>query len=167
MGNSLGKTREKRKFFMVFDDWFHSPSFRDLSCPARCLYFEFLKIYHPSKNGELSISTRNAKKLLRVCENTAIKAFDELVEHGFLILINYHNWTQRKAREYELTTEKKGDRQPSNLWQSWELGKPVNSLPKKNPRPQIVGQSASECWAVCFRMWGSSASKCWAEVILL
>ena len=90
-----------------------SPAYRDLSPNARCLLEEFQRIYRPGRNGALSISTRNATKLLNVAEPTAMKAFDSLTTHGFLILKNHENWFQRKAREWALTFEPINGREPS------------------------------------------------------
>jgi len=143
MGNPLGKTRTKVRFLTIEADWFESPAYRNLSMTARNLLTEFLNIYRPGRNGKLSISTRNASERLSVSENTCIKAFGELVEHGFLILTNHENWIQGKARQFELTVRKTDNRVQIDSWKNWELGRPVSKLPeRKKPRPQKLRLSA-------------------------
>ena len=145
MGKPLGKTKKKCRFIQKESDWFDSDAYRDLNCTARCLIDEFLNIYRPNRNGQLSISTRKAAKLLSVSENTAIKAFRDLVEHGFLILSNHHCWTQGKAREYELTVREEDGRTAKNSWQIWKPGNPVTKLPvHKNSRPQKLRHCTSK-----------------------
>jgi len=149
MGNSLGKTKKKSRFLQIECEWFNSPAYRDLSPTAVCLLLEFLNVYYPNRNGRLSISTRDASKKIGVSENTCIKAFHGLVEHGFLILTNHHNWTQGKAREFELTVKPLDNRVAKDSWKQWEPDKPVGELPKrKKPRPQLLRRTASKSEAV-------------------
>jgi hypothetical protein len=149
MGNPLTRTKKKSRFLKIECEWFNSSAFRDLTPVAVCLLLEFLNVYYPSRNGRLSISTRDASKKIGVSENTCIKAFHDLVEHGFLILTNHHNWTQGKAREFELTVKPLEGRVAKNSWNRWEPGKPVGELPKrKKPRPQKLMRSASKIEAV-------------------
>lgn len=119
MGKPLGKTKAKGAFFIVECRWIESPAYRDLSSTARSLLIEFLNIYRPGRNVSLVISTRQASDRLSVSENTGIKAFHELVEHGFLCLTNHDNWTQRKAREFELTVREMKDNTPKDNWMFW------------------------------------------------
>lgn len=144
MGNSLGKIKSNVRFLTIEADWFESPAYRDLSMTARNLLTEFLNIYRPTLNGKLSISTRRASDRLSLSENTCIKAFGELVEHGFLILVNHESWTQGKAREFELTVRPMpGSLAGKNCWKDWEPGRPVSKLPnKKKSRPQKLRLSA-------------------------
>lgn len=98
---------------------FDSPAYRDLSLSARVLLDEFMHLYRPDRNGTLSISTKNAAKRLNCAEKTAMKAFPELVEHGFLALTEGHYWQQRKAREWRLTFEPCHGREPTDEWKEW------------------------------------------------
>jgi len=98
---------------------FDSPAYRDLSLAARALLDEFTHIYRPERNGALSISTKNAARQLNCNERTAIKAFQELIEHGFLMLTEGHYWQQRKAREWRLTFEPCNNREPTDEWEQW------------------------------------------------
>ena len=142
MAKALGKNKRGGPFFVVHAEWYKSPAFMELSVYAKSLLFLFLDIYRPGRNGALSISTRNAMRLIPASERPCLHAFTELMEHGFLVLTNCENWTKRKAREFELTIMETDGRQPKDLWKNWQPNKPVLKLPvKKNPRPYIVGQS--------------------------
>ncbi len=143
MGKPLAKTKTKGRFLTIEAYWFESAGYRDLSMTARSLLTEFINIYRPGRNGKLSISVRHASGLLSVSENTCIKAFKELVEHGFLTLTNHENWVQGRAREFELTVRSVDGRVQSDKWMEWEPGKPVAELPrKKKSRPQVLKLSA-------------------------
>ena len=144
MGKPLGKTISKERFIKIESHWFESPAYRDLRPVARCLLTEFINIYRPDRNGTLSLSTRNAAKRIGVAENTIIKAFNDLVGHGFLILTSHQIWTQGMAREFELTVRNMGLRVAKDSWKLWQPGKPVATLYcKKN--------TTSKTEVVCLR----------------
>ena len=133
MGKSLRKVRSKDRFIKIESSWFESPAFRDLCPLSRCLLIEFVSIYRPGRNGELVLSTRQAAKRIGVAENTVIKAFHDLVEHGFLILTSHQNWMQGMAREFELTVMGIDLRVSKDSWKQWKPGKPVATLYRKKP----------------------------------
>ena len=143
MGRPLGSAKKKVRFIQIEADWFESPAYRDLSMTARNLLIEFINIYRPGRNGKLSISTKNAAKLLSLSENTCIKAYRELAEHGFLCLTNYENWMQGKARQFELTIRPTEGSVEKDSWKKWEPGETVFTLPEtKNSRPQKLRLTA-------------------------
>jgi hypothetical protein len=123
-------------FIQQHEEWLSSAAYRDLKPPARCLLEEFQRIYRPGRNGQLSISVANAKKLLNVSKETASKAFYDLSEHGFIVLTKGGLWQERKAREWKLTIEPCGTHEPTDEWKSWIKHNPVNLL-KKMPRRNI------------------------------
>ena len=133
MGKPLRKTKFIDRFIKIESKWFESPAYRDLRPVAKCLLNEFLNIYRPTRNGKLSLSTRNAAERIGVAENTVINAYHDLVEHGFLILTSHHNWTQGMAREFELTVRGIDVRAPKDSWREWKPGKPVATLYRKKP----------------------------------
>ena len=136
MGKSLGKAKPKDRFIKIESSWFESPAFRDLCPLSRCLLIEFVSIYRPGRNGELVLSTRQAAKRIGVAENTVIKSFHDLVEHGFLILTSHQKWMQGMAREFELTVRGIDVRAPKDSWRQWKPEKPVATLYCKKSRPQ-------------------------------
>ncbi|MBT2988023.1 MAG: hypothetical protein KME65_03575 [Candidatus Thiodiazotropha sp. (ex Ctena orbiculata)] len=114
-----------------------SPAYRDLKPAARCLIEEFQRLYRPGRNGRISISTKNAARLLNVTEPTAIKAFHEVEEHGFIRLSEGHSWMERKAREWRLTFEPGNNNQePTDEWREW--------VPKNKTRLKKQGQVCSK-----------------------
>ena len=136
MGKSLGKTKPIDRFIMIESKWFESSAYRDLRPVAKCLLIGFLNIYRPTRNGSLSLSTRNAAERIGVAENTVINAYHDLVEHGFLILTSHQNWMQGMAREFELTVRGIDVRVAKDSWKQWKPGKPVATLYRKKTRPQ-------------------------------
>jgi len=127
----VSKYTRKGGFIRRYELMLSSPTYRDLSPVAKCLLEEFQRIYRPSRNGQLSISVKNASELLNVHKDTAGRAFYELAEHGFIVLKKGHYWTQRLAREWAITFEELNGREPTDDWKKWELGKPVVKLSTK------------------------------------
>ena len=122
------------QFIQIPAEVLESNSYRALTPLARCLLTEFLIIYRPSRNGYLSISTLNAAARLNVTENTARKAFPELLDHGFLKLFNVQCWQQRKAREFAITFLPVNRSEPTDEWRIWA---------DKKPRPENLRLVAS------------------------
>lgn len=131
----------KQHYVQIYDDVLNSPAYLDLKPPARALLIEFCRIHRPSRNGALSISTREAVDRLNVTEPVALRAFAELTEHGFIRLTNHENWQERKAREWELTICACNGREPRNDWRNWVVGANLCPLPtkKKKNRPMKTG----------------------------
>jgi DNA-binding transcriptional MocR family regulator len=136
----MAKSKAYRRsggYVQKWEEILSSPAYRDLKPVARCLIEEFQRLYRPGRNGQLSISTKNASRLLNVTEPTAIKAFKEVEAHGFIKLSEGHRWTERKAREWRLTFEPGNNNQePTDEWRDWQ--------PKNNHRPKKQGQDCSK-----------------------
>ena len=140
----MPKTKHYRRsgaFLQQHEQWLTSPAYRDLKCDARCLLTEFQRLYRPDRNGKLSISLVNASTLLRVHPDTAGRAFDDLVEHGFLILRKGELWQRRLAREWELTIYPYEGHEPGDDWQGWKPGNHVRQVPRRKNRTQSKGQT--------------------------
>lgn len=128
------KPRRAGSYIQKHEEWLSSPAYRDLSCAARCLLDEFLRVYRPGRNGTLSISQRNAASLLGVHKNTATKAFRELDDHGFLVLTQGQYWQEGKAREWHLTIEVHEGREPTDNWKHWT---PKEAKAKSQPKARL------------------------------
>ena len=124
---------------MLHEEILASPAYRDLTPAARSLLTEFQRIYRPSRNGQLSIAVVNAAQLIKVHKDTALKQFNSLAEHGFIVLTKGAYWQERLAREWRLTFEECNGREPTDDWKRWRPGQPVVTLPKKS-RSQTKGQ---------------------------
>ena len=132
----------REHYLMLHDSLLNSAAYLDLKPPARALLIEFGRIYRPSRNGRLSISTRDATTRLNVTEPVALKAFADLASHGFIRLKNHESWAERKAREWELTMYGVDGREPANDWLAWTKGADLCPLPskyKKKSRPLKTG----------------------------
>ncbi len=117
---------------MLYRHYTSSPAYRDLKPPAKVLLLEFLESCFPQeRNGRLSISVKNAAEKLNVSKPTAIRAFNELAEHGFIVLVNGERWQERKAREWRLTIMPCNGREPSNEWEQWNSESPALDDSKK------------------------------------
>lgn len=128
------KSDPKEHHIRLYVAVLNSPAYLDLKPVARALLVEFARICHPTKNGRLSIPTREAVTRLNVTEPTAIKAFEELATHGFIRLKNHENWMERKAREWELTIKPVGNHEPRNDWMQWTKGANLCPLPTKQKK---------------------------------
>lgn len=129
--------RRQGGYVQKWEEILSSPAYRDLKPVGRCLIEEFQRLYRPGRNGQLSISTKNAAKLLNVTEPTAIKAFVELEVHGFIKLSKGYSWMERKAREWRLTFEPGNNNQePTDEWRDWK--------PNNNVRLKKQGQACTK-----------------------
>ena len=88
-----------------------SPAWQSLCCEARSLLIEIWRRHNGSNNGFISYSYREAKKALFIGSTKVKKAFDQLIDRGFLIIrrkssFNFKvNGGASRATEWELTTE--------------------------------------------------------------
>ncbi|OQX04540.1 MAG: hypothetical protein BWK73_35910 [Thiothrix lacustris] len=137
----MAKQASKEHHIRLHDSLLNGAAYLDLKPPARALLIEFLRIHRPSRNGRLSISTRDAVTRLNVTEPVVLKSYAELAEHGFIRLKNHESWTERKAREWELTMLSVNDHEPRNDWMHWTKGANLCPLPtkKKKSRPMKTG----------------------------
>lgn len=114
-----------------------SPAYRDLSTQARSLLIEFIRIYRPSRNGHLSISTRQAIEWLNISKETANKVFYELASHGFIKLAGLESWTQGKARTWYLTCREANNREATNEWMHWQPNANLCPLPTRSSKNKM------------------------------
>lgn len=71
----------------------------------------------------MHFSVKRAKDALGVSKPTAIKAFDELSNKGFIDLVNQHEWLNGRAREWRLTYLPYKGREPTDEWEDWRSEK--------------------------------------------
>lgn len=79
-----GRSKTDAKHVRLYATMTRSPAYRSLSCYARALLVELGMIHNSMNNGQLSMSYRQAAALLNVDKNTAMKAFRELEDRGFI-----------------------------------------------------------------------------------
>ncbi len=128
----MGVYKQEGHYLRLYDSLINSAAYRDLSSQAKCLLVEFARIYRPNRNGDLSISTRQAMKLIRISDVTAGRIFYELAAHGFIKQTLCESWTHGKARSFQITWEPSNGREPTNEWLHWEPGANLCPLPMKS-----------------------------------
>ena len=136
MGKS--KKREEGQYVPLPYSQLRSPAWRDLSGPAVKLWLELHTRFHGGNNGHLTLSYAEAGEILGMGKATVQRAYDELVEHGFLALEKKGNWYNRRAHEWRLTTKPvqtpKGKVSATQDWHRWQ--------PQKTKRGSEMGPSA-------------------------
>jgi hypothetical protein len=95
-----------------------SEEYRTLTHKARALLIEFQNIWTERRNGYLSISHRNAMRLLNCTSDTVTKAFEELERKRFLIRWDESSYQNRKAREYKISFQPFNGREPLHEWRT-------------------------------------------------
>jgi hypothetical protein len=100
------------RYVMLFHWMLNSNAWKDLSANARVIYLEISKRYNGSNNGFIVYSVREAARDLRRGHATAKRAFDELINHGFIVAeqrgqfhwkIDLTGMRHRPASEWRLT----------------------------------------------------------------
>ncbi len=93
------------RYFQLHHYMLKTDAWRALSVPARAVYVQIGSRYNGSNNGKLSCSVRAAATECNLANNTANRAFRELVDLGF-IEETRHGGLSRKTRiasEWRLT----------------------------------------------------------------
>lgn len=125
MGNyakSKGRSfRKGESFVMLRFDMIKSPAWLSLSCPARALWIEVMGRFKGYNNGEIPLSCREAAKLCGISKATASRAFDELIEKGFIEVGEHSSFTvkYKKARKWFVTHLDSEARPATNVWKKW------------------------------------------------
>ncbi len=117
--------RQDQRHIRLYREEYESPAFRSLSPAARALLLEFLMVCVPSRNGRLVLPVARAAKRLGVSENTVRKAYDDLLEKGFIAIREEAQWQNGRAREYRLTFEQSNGREPTDEWRDWTPDRPI------------------------------------------
>ena len=133
----MGKRRGRRSsgaFVMVDHFLMKSPAWQDLSGNAVKLLMHLMMLSqgnngwgHKDQQGQLFLSEREAASAIGVARNTASRAFDELIEHGFLCAVQQGHFhvKVRIATTWRLTFQPSPRRHqgPTNEWRQWRPGK--------------------------------------------
>ena len=135
-GRSVGVAR-----FVKLEHWMlKTLAWQSLPPAGRALYVELAQRYNGSNNGEISMSVREAAKLLHIAKETATKAFRELEHKGFIKCrkCGSFNYKLRHASTWILTEHAFNDELSSKEFASW---RPENleSGPKPETRCPRIG----------------------------
>jgi DNA-binding Lrp family transcriptional regulator len=84
---------------------FRCAAYRSLTLKARALVTELLDIHNGGNNGDIGLSVREAAKRCGVSSPTAMGAFDELIEKGFIKRMKPGSFSNRTklATKWQLT----------------------------------------------------------------
>jgi DNA-binding MarR family transcriptional regulator len=96
-----------------------SPAWRSLSPAAIKVWVELHTRFHGANNGKLHLSLDEGARLLGMGKATISRAFDELIEKGFVELTRRGHWYGRKASEYALTHKAHDGHPPKYTYKRW------------------------------------------------
>lgn len=149
MGKDAHRKRRRAggRFAQVQYAMLDSPAWRDLSGNAVKLLLHLMRLSqgnngwgHKDEPGRLYLSERQAAEAIAVSRNTASRAFAELIEHGFLRIVQAGHFDVKikLATVWRLTFEPypHAHKGPSNEWLRWH--------PEQNSRAQNLNGSGSK-----------------------
>ena len=114
-----------------------SDAWRSLSGSAVKLWLELHTRYNGGNNGKLHLSMKEAAQILGLGKATVKRAYDELVEKGFIALETPGNWYSRRAHDWRLTSKpmqtSKGKIPPTLDWQHWRPSQKQGQGSKSEP----------------------------------
>lgn len=111
-----------------------SDAFRQLSGNSLKVLIELRCRFNGSNNGKLFLSYEEASRFLGISKSSVKRAFDELIDKGFIKLRLAGNWNGRKASEWIITFLKYDGHPPTNDWAQWQPRKPLVPTKKTKPR---------------------------------
>lgn len=131
--NAKGRNKGEGQYMPLPYNLTRSAAFRRLSGNALKVFIEIRSRFNGANNGRLSLSFQDAADLLGMSKSSVKRAFDELVEKGFLKKRREGQWYGRLAAEYILTTEGHDGHLATNDWKRWTQPRHRKS---KNPAPR-------------------------------
>jgi biotin operon repressor len=119
-----------------------SAAWRHLSGAAAKLFLELHTRFNGSNNGKLRLSYAEAADALGMGKATVQRAFCDLQEKGFVVLVRKGNWYHRQAHEWRLTTKPvqkiKGKELPTEDWRNWKPKKTERGSDAERSRGAVV-----------------------------
>lgn len=131
--DQTGRSKGDPQYFNLAYPFLHHPAWRSLSGPAVKVWLETRSRFNGHNNGRVFLSYTEASGLLHISKSTVKRAFDELIEKGFLRLREPGNWYHRRAHDWILTDLPCGDALPTRDWQNW---RPSDEPEKQNTVPK-------------------------------
>ncbi len=117
-GRSMGRT-----FSMLRHDLMDSPAWLSLGPVAIGVYTMVIRRFNGHNNGDIPLSCREVSERLKVSKDTASRAFDELMDKGFLRIGEDSSFDRKtkKSRRWVLTHEPFKSTSPTNEWKSFKI----------------------------------------------
>lgn len=143
--NAKGRSK-RRDRFVKLDHWLQdTDAWQSLGPAPRALYIELARRYNSLNNGEISMSVREAARLLHIAKDTATKAFKELEAKGFIKrnVCGSFNWKLKQATTWILTNYNLGDELATKEFARWRPQKTKDGPNKLTGRPKSGTDGAS------------------------
>ena len=123
MGGAKRGKHSKQTFVMLRHDMMRSEAYQSLRPADRVVYHEVLGRYNGFNNGFIQLACREAAILCNISKTTASRAFDALIERGFIKVgkDSVFNMKNHHSREWIITHETlSANIAPTNEWKEWK-----------------------------------------------
>lgn len=116
--------RSMPSFIMLRHDIMDSPAWKSLPPESQALWLYIRKRYNGNNNGEIPLSCREAASFLNISKNTSAKAFENLLDRGFIKVGQDSDFRlkSKTSRRWVMTDESYGNHGPTNEWRQWGKG---------------------------------------------
>ncbi|WP_375210474.1 helix-turn-helix domain-containing protein [Hyphomonas jannaschiana] len=121
--NAKGRNKGEGQYMPLPYNLTKSGAFRSLSGNALKVFIELRSRFNGVNNGRLSLSYQDAADLLGMSKSSVKRAFDELIEKGFLKKRREGQWYGRLAAEYIVTMEAYDGLPATRDWKQWTESK--------------------------------------------
>jgi hypothetical protein len=104
--NKTGRSVAADSFHVRLYDWLlKSEAWQALTSSQRCVYLELEQRFFGNNNGRIGLSVRTAASGCHITKDTAKKAFDRLLELGFVECVTPGGFSRKTshATEWRLT----------------------------------------------------------------
>lgn len=118
--NAQGRSTTSPKHVRHYEWMLKSQAYRSLGPYARCLLIEFNRKYDGNNNGHISMSIREAQKLINAGRKCVEKGLAELQDRGFIIKKMQGLFISGMASEWALTEFKINNEMPTKDFMKWQ-----------------------------------------------
>lgn len=137
--NRKGRNDAGAKHVRLYRHLFNSAAYRDMDAKARCALHELMFRYDGKNNGAIVLSVRECAERLGVSPNTAMKALQSVVDHGFTCPLVKGSFTlkARHATEWLVTEfgHPTADDPAPKDYRNWD---PKNKTQYQKLRPSVL-----------------------------
>ena len=116
-GRSIGSAHHVRLYSWLLK----TPAWRSLTTQSVAVYIAIAQRYFGSNNGEISLSVREAARLVNIAKDTASKCFQELETKGFIRrnVCGSFDWKLKQATTWILTEHPLGQETATKDFMRW------------------------------------------------
>jgi hypothetical protein len=148
--NATGRSDRAEQFWMLKFSMARSPAFRSLSGAAIKVLIELRCRYNGGNAGQLSLSFREAERLLGIGRSTITRAFAELSEKGFVRKTRQGARYCRLASEWHVTDlPRDPSTPPTNDWRRWQRPKKSEHGCRDGTKGALTVPFQDPCKAAC------------------